>query len=308
MSRMRRAPSSRATVREYLAGLPQDEHDAIQAEIAEARWTAAGRALLAAHCSDQTAPPPESSRRIRKEQFNLLLHTPDGVALKVASYLPKPADLASLETACRRYWTKGVLAPTPAGAALVTAGAAAPAPEVWSVVQEAARLGLAARNEVQQGWVPRRGDERFLGLLHDVELHQLPLMFSGGTAGPHVEFRRQGQIHVGSGERADVVGVGGEDFAIDHGFESAVCGTPMRAGRHYAEITVCDFIDFRLFCGCFATDFGPCLTRRLISSFRCWESATLPLTQPQEGESRQRHSVRMSKPGQRTHRQEIGLL
>ena len=49
--------------------------------------------------------------------------------------------------------------------------------EMLSIPEEAGRLWVAGCSEQERAWVPRRGLESWLGLMHEVELLQLPLAF-----------------------------------------------------------------------------------------------------------------------------------
>jgi hypothetical protein len=42
--------------------------------------------------------------------------------------------------------------------------------ETWSIIQEAARQWIATCTDQEQGWVPRRGQESWLGLMWEVEV------------------------------------------------------------------------------------------------------------------------------------------
>ena len=232
-------------VRAYMTSLTKAEHDGLLVEIAASRWIAAGTALLAANCQPASPPAPSAgpsdSRRQtpRTKQQNLLLHTPDAVLLRIASFVGTAADLARLGAVCQRFRTKSVVSPVPSDASLLAwllgplldAGSSAGLPVVWSVVQEAARLRLTGFSEIQRAWVPRRGGESFIGLLHELEGQCAPTEFTLG--GPHVQFTPPNVFPAYPNGRAAVIGVvDGEHF------ESAVCGCAMRAGRHWAEMVV----------------------------------------------------------------------
>ena len=53
----------------------------------------------------------------------------------------------------------------------------ATAPEMLSLVEEAARRWVAVCSEQERGWVPRRSLESWLGLVHEVEVLRLPVVF-----------------------------------------------------------------------------------------------------------------------------------
>ena len=44
-------------------------------------------------------------------------------------------------------------------------------------MDKAGRLWVAGRSEQERDWVPRRGLESLLGLMHEVELPRVPLLF-----------------------------------------------------------------------------------------------------------------------------------
>eukprot|EP01047_Picozoa_sp_COSAG01_P018875 COSAG01_NODE_1032_length_12010_cov_10.208494_6_plen_431_part_00 len=230
-------------VRAYMTGLTKAEHDGLLVEIAASRWIAAGKTALlaAANCQPASPPAPSDSRRQtpRTKQQNLLLHTPDAVLLRIVSFVGTTADLARLGAVCQRFRTKSVVSPVPSDASLLAwllgpvldAGSSVDLPDVWSVVQEAARLRLMGFSEIQRAWVPRRGGESFVGLLHELEGQCAPKEFTLG--GPHVQFIPPNVFPAYPNGKAAVVGVvDGEHF------ESAVCGCAMRAGRHWAEMVV----------------------------------------------------------------------
>jgi hypothetical protein len=50
------------------------------------------------------------------------------------------------------------------------AAAAVRQAETWSIIQEAARQWIAGCTDQEQGWVPRRGRESWLGLVWEVEV------------------------------------------------------------------------------------------------------------------------------------------
>jgi hypothetical protein len=52
------------------------------------------------------------------------------------------------------------------------------------LAEEEARRWVAGCSEQERGWVPRRGLEGWLGLMHEVEVLRLPLAF-GRARGAH---------------------------------------------------------------------------------------------------------------------------
>ena len=51
-----------------------------------------------------------------------------------------------------------------------------------SLVEEAARLWVAGCSEQERGWVPRRGLESWLRLMHEVGVLRVPLVFGRAHA------------------------------------------------------------------------------------------------------------------------------
>jgi hypothetical protein len=72
-----------------------------------------------------------------------------------------------------RFAEKSIAAPSGGGAA---------APEMLSLAEEAARRWVAGCSEQERGWVPRRGFERWIVLMHEVEALRLPLTFGRAHA------------------------------------------------------------------------------------------------------------------------------
>jgi hypothetical protein len=103
--------------------------------------------------------------------MNLLTATHAEAALVIACALTDPRDLLALALACRRFFTKCIAAapPPPSAAASGAGTAAAQQAETWSIIEEAARQWIATCTDQEQGWVPRRGRESWLGLMWEVE-------------------------------------------------------------------------------------------------------------------------------------------
>jgi hypothetical protein len=93
----------------------------------------------------------------------------DDTLLHIATFLTAAKELLCLQLTCSRFATKCIAAPSSGGL-----GAAA-APEMLSLVEEAARRWLAGCSEQERGWVRRRASESFLGLMYEVEGLRLPL-------------------------------------------------------------------------------------------------------------------------------------
>ena len=95
----------------------------------------------------------------------------DDTLLHIASFLPTANDLLCLQLACPRFAAKTIASSADGG------GGAAAAPEMLGVVDEAGRLWGAGCSEQERGWAPRCELERWMGLMHEVGLLRLPLVF-----------------------------------------------------------------------------------------------------------------------------------
>ena len=93
-----------------------------------------------------------------------------------------------------------------------------PTLEVWSVVNEAARRWLAAQPEEQLRCVPKRPEDCWLGVMHELGQLRQPLAFS--RFGPGVELSDAGAVvtRVADGSEGDAV-------------RTAASTRVMRAGR-----------------------------------------------------------------------------
>ena len=161
---------------------------------------------------------------------NLLTATPDEAALIIACALADPRDLLRLARACRRFVIKCIAAPA-AHRSATSGGAAAAAQqaEMWSIAEEAARRRIALCTDQERGWVPRRGRESWLGLMWEVESLRRGAVFGRSHASITLS-------EGGSRATKDV---------LDNTFRSTASNAVMRAGRHYAQITVAsDYIMF----------------------------------------------------------------
>jgi hypothetical protein len=102
-----------------------------------------------------------------------LTGTPDEVAMCIACCLDSPVDLLRLGVACRQFRLKTVPSPPahPPGSGVAGDGPAAGAapPEMWSVASEVARRWIAARSAQHRGWVPRRPQDCWLGLMAELQ-------------------------------------------------------------------------------------------------------------------------------------------
>ena len=91
-----------------------------------------------------------------------------------------------------------------------------------SIPEEAARLWVAGRSDQDRGWVPRRGFEGQLGLMNEVVVLQLPLLFG----------RAHASLKLSEGETLATKGAN-----IDGGWPSAASTAMVRSGRHFALFT-----------------------------------------------------------------------
>jgi len=85
----------------------------------------------------------------------------DDTLLHIAGFLPAARDLLRLQLTSRRFSTKCIASGGGGGDGPAAA-------EMLSLPEEAARRWVAACSEQERGWVPRRGDERWLALMHEV--------------------------------------------------------------------------------------------------------------------------------------------
>ena len=91
----------------------------------------------------------------------------------------------------------------------------------WSIIGEAARQWIATCTDQEQGWVPRRGRESWLGLMWEVES-----LRRGAVLG-----RSHESITLSEG--GALATMNGSGMA-----STAASKVVMRAGRHYAQFTV----------------------------------------------------------------------
>ena len=134
-----------------------------------------------------------------------LLTMTDDLLIHIASMLTAPTDLVRLQLTCPRFSAK-------------VCGSS----EMLSIPEEAARLWLEGCSQQERGWVPRRGLESWLGLMHEVGLLWLPLAF--GWSHPTITLSEDGALATkGAG---------------DGMFRSAANRVVMRSGRHSAQFTV----------------------------------------------------------------------
>ena len=197
---------------------------------------------------DQTATTPAAK---------LLLETPEEVALHIAGQLDNPKDLLRLGMACRRYRLKIVTDPDYSGSAAAGADAVGAAPEMWSIVSEAARRWLGACSEQERGWVqtaaeylrghdaakgqkPRRGCGSWLGPMAEVQKLRLPLKF--GRAPTNITLTDDLAVATQTARPAVVQG----SFTTLTSW-AAASTVRMRAGRHFAQFTA--LTDGRMYFG-----------------------------------------------------------
>ena len=172
-----------------------------------------------------------------------LTGTPDEVAMCIACCLDSPVDLLRLGVACRQFRLKTVPSPPahPPGSGVAGDGPAAGAapPEMWSVASEVARRWIAARSAQHRGWVPRRPQDCWLGLMAELQRllwsavfvrarHSLPGTQVTMTHGLHSRGAAAGRLSVATTTGPYVPGQSA----------SAATAVAMRAGRHFARFTM----------------------------------------------------------------------
>eukprot|EP01046_Picozoa_sp_COSAG06_P044928 COSAG06_NODE_6132_length_3093_cov_12.694389_2_plen_283_part_00 len=153
----------------------------------------------------------------------------DDTLLAIAIALPTPADLLRLALTCRAAAQRFFFTATSyrSGSAVPSGGTTAATAteqqaETWSIIQEAARQWIAACTEQERGWVPRRGRERWLGLMWEVE-----------------SLRRRSAVF-GRSHRTITLSAGGAVATKGNVWRQSNVASKavMRAGRHYVQFTV----------------------------------------------------------------------
>ena len=134
-----------------------------------------------------------------------LLTMTDDLLIHIASMLTAPTDLVRLQLTCPRFTDK-------------VCGSS----EMLSIPQEAARLWVAGCSEQERDWVPRRGLESWLGLMHEVGVLRLPLAF--GRAHAEITLSENGALATKNANGGTV--------------RTAASKAVMRSGRHSAQFTV----------------------------------------------------------------------
>jgi hypothetical protein len=160
----------------------------------------------------------------------VLLETPDEVAIRIAYALDSPLDMLRLSIACKRFRLRTITGSRmDSGSGSEQGGM----PELWSIVEAAARRWLAARPSAQRDWVPHWEDSVCtLGLMHELRLLMAPTRFSQTHS--MVTLSAGGTVATLTGETAPP----GTDVNVDEAL--AASGVPMRAGRHFAIFTLVD--------------------------------------------------------------------
>jgi hypothetical protein len=166
---------------------------------------------------------PAATRHATRDATNFLTATPDEAALLIACSLTSAGDLLRLAAACRRFFTRCIAAPPPLCTAASGGTAAQQQAEMRSIAEEAARRWIATYTDQEQGWVPRRGRESWLGLMWEVEVLRRGAVFG----------RSHEEITLSAGGAVATKAV---DY--DTSIRSAASKVVMRAGRHYAQFTV----------------------------------------------------------------------
>jgi hypothetical protein len=169
---------------------------------------------------------PAATRRAVRDAINLLTATPAEAALIIACALTDPRDLLALAVACRRFFIKCIAAPPKhRTAASGSAGIAATTEqqvEMWSIAEEVARRWIATCTDQEQGWVPRRGRESWLGLMWEVQVLRRSAVF--GRSHEDITLSEGGSVAT---KNVD-----------EPGCRAVASKAVMRAGRHYVQFTV----------------------------------------------------------------------
>jgi hypothetical protein len=153
----------------------------------------------------------------------------DDTLLRIATSLTTATDLLRLvltssASAQRFYFTATSYSGSSAGGSggVPSSGASAAAADTWSIIEEAARLSLTKCTEQERGWVPRRGRESWLQLLHEVELLRRAAVFG----------RSHDSILLSEG------GMRATLNPSDNSPHAAASKVTMRSGRHFAQFTL----------------------------------------------------------------------
>jgi hypothetical protein len=159
----------------------------------------------------------------------------DDTLLAIAVALPTSADLLRLALTCRaaaqRFYCTATSYSSGSGSAVPSAsgGTAAAAQHAqqgaWSIIQEAARQWIATCTDQEQGWVPRRGRESWLGLMWEVESLRRRSAVFGRRSHESITLSAGGSV-------ATKAAVGDYSYSDTAVASKAV----MRAGRHYVHI------------------------------------------------------------------------
>jgi hypothetical protein len=150
---------------------------------------------------------------------HLLETCTDDLLLRILSSVSTAADLARLSLTCRHFG-----APVGKGRREHSAREGQ-----LCLVQQAGRRWLAMCSDQELSWVPRRGCENWLWLMHEVELLRLPLAFA------------HAQYGVALLEASAVAARAPGEWCT--GYSSAHSGAAMRAGRHAAKFSLIGFDD-----------------------------------------------------------------
>lgn len=212
------------------AGAAKLRHDLEEARKQVRTWAATAERLAA-------ELKAEEAKDARTTAFHtmggsLLLALTDDSLVQCAMSLSTATQLLCLALTSRRFTLRAIqcCAAGPAGqVSAVPPGAVDTAAqaqeEMLSIVEEAARRLWGVGTEQERGWTPRRLDESWVRLLHEVEQLRLPLVFS--------IYNTDDVILSNNGRSIEI----SEDYGSSE-YVSACCGRHvMRAGRHYATFS-----------------------------------------------------------------------
>ena len=210
------------------AELEKQRHETalLEAQLAQRQQTKLSN-LMAQHAAAE-----ETLRNSYKDQVattyagRLLLETPDDVALAISCHIDSAKDLLRLSIASRRYRRKTM--PDPHH----DKDRASRPREVWSIVSEAARRQLAACSEEERRRVPRRPQDCWLSLLHELLQLRAPLTFANARKGKGYSLSPNARLQVRA-DGPDVTRITGTTHR--HVVASKIV---MRSGTHRARFSV----------------------------------------------------------------------
>ena len=155
-----------------------------------------------------------------------LSNVSDEIALLIGKHLPAEA-LCLLLLTCKRFSEKYVTVVRPVGSTASPEKAGA-----WSIVDEIARRRLDECHEGERAWVPRRGDERWLGLMFEVEALRVASKCFTRLSNDQLRLTDDGAKVTWPNHH------GPNHHWLAEALPVATTTANMRAGKHFAQITV----------------------------------------------------------------------